>query len=175
MGMDKKLQCLVGLTWWNLLQCTWGEAEWPASCKPAATYFRTISSGRNISGNLIESSTANLRKVFREIFSRCGKSWWSVEVWWVPFDFDTVQQQKKTALHCISHLHTTNCTHVHMYSVHYTCTLHTASNTLAVQYALWHCAAAKQENCTASHTSLAPCSQWKSQPAHSTLYTTHCI
>ena len=141
MGMDKRLQCLVGLTWWNLLQCTWGELEWPASYKPAAGIFQD---------NLIES-TANLRKVFQQIFARCGKSWWSGEVWCMHFD--TAQQQKRSTLHltpCLLAMFTAHCTqhnttpcllcsqwksqlaHSTLYSVQCTLyTTHTASNTLA--------------------------------------------
>ena len=81
MGMDKKLQCLVGLTWWNLLQCTWGEAEWPG--KPAGIF----------QDNLIEEQ---IWQKFSNKSFPAGKSWWSVEVW---LHFDTAQQQKRSTLH----------------------------------------------------------------------------
>ena len=81
MGMDKKLQCLVGLTWWNLLQCTWGEAEWPG--KPAGIF----------QDNLIEEQ---IWQKFSNKSFPAGKSWWSVEVW---VHFDTAQQQKRSTLH----------------------------------------------------------------------------
>ena len=121
MGMDKKLQCLVGLTWWNLLQCTWGELEWPAAS--VLTYFRTISSSRRQIWEKFSDKSfpaaANLDEVVR-----CG---------WCTL---TLCSSKK---HCIQHLarylHTENCTFstniVHwLFSAHGTpcrghCTQHT--------------------------------------------------
>ena len=148
MGMDKRLQCLVGLTWWNLLQCTWVRGGWVASQLQAccnifqdnligAKYFRPISSSRRrqIWEKFSEKSfpaAANLDEVLR-----CG-GWCTLTL--------TLCSSKKGAVHCISHLHTANCTHVH-YTLHLIpclhlvhsgnrslhtahCTLHTASNTL---------------------------------------------
>ena len=122
MGMDKRLQCLVGLTWWNLLQCTWGEPEWPASCKPAATYFRTISSGRNISGQSHrvdgKSEKSFPRNLFplRQILMKC----WGVVVGalWLWH----CAAAKKNALH-LTPAHSKLCTCVH-YTLHLTPWMH---------------------------------------------------